>query len=657
MSRLLAFFLFIVILFSVVAAVRVPDAAAGECDDARVAFGAFADGLYDFAGSELEQFLAHYPDSKMATRARLVLVLCSLKTGSCLKAAAAFDRIKQPFRRADFKIDAATLQLSIAECFLRAGERRSARELFAKTIKNYGKSDAALRARFALARLFFAEREYAAVKRQLSVLRPLIDSKRAQSLRLDRQAFYWMAGLTDYNLKDYAAALPVLLKISDHAAAYSLTSKDKQDLYALIVESAWHLEKGALMLKTIRQWLRIPPAEIDSERIVAALQLTADCLRGAEQPGKIRDTLIRVLELPLGKADKIAVYDLLVAVDGKKGREKALKGWLEALISLHTPGTTPRIICLESLLRLDYQLRDYRGVVAAGRKLSAEKAQFWSDEKLYFPFIVALGRLNKCREILRYVPAKLPAYDTDRAAGTGDKRRLVLADIAGNCLIKLGRFSAAVDFYRSLYAHYKAAAVRIRILVTLHNLAPKIKAAAALDEWVAEEVMTNFSLGRREDEKLLKVSPELVILVAEHLFHNQEYVKALPALIWLDKLKLAGRQGERVKFLLAESCYRSDEPVEARVAFETLYAENSKDFKYLAALRLVSIYEARARGRKPGAGQGKLEKLYRDLLAWESDPAVKRELKRKLNALPTLKKAKNLKKAKSLKIDTTAIKQ
>ena len=112
----------------------VPIAAAGEYDDARVAFGAFADGLYDFAGSELEQFIKHYPDSKMAPRARLVLVLCSLKTNSCIKASHEFERIIKPFNFSDFKVDEATLQFRIGECFLHAGQRRQASEIFKKTV-------------------------------------------------------------------------------------------------------------------------------------------------------------------------------------------------------------------------------------------------------------------------------------------------------------------------------------------------------------------------------------------------------------------------------------------------------------------------------------------------------------------------------------------
>ena len=625
------------------AVIAVPAAADSESDDAKVAFGAFADGLYDFAGSELEQFLEHYPKSKMAARARLVQVLCSLKTSSCQKAAQEYDRIKKPFKITDFKVDPATLLLHIGECFLHAGESQKASKFFARTIKEHGKSDAALKARFALAQILFAEHKFAAVLQQVIPLLAAGNSKRIQVLKIDRRETCWLAGLSHYQLKHYNAALPLLVKIRGNAAEFSLTSVELQDLNALIIESAWQLKKSSVMLSSIKKWLQIPKAEIDSPRLVSATLLTADRLRADKRLSEIREILIRVSGFSIAKTDKIALYDLLLEIDREKGREKALKGWLEALISLHAPGTSPRIVCLKSLLRLDYQLKDYQGVAASGRKLLSEKTEFWQNEKLYFPFIVALGRLNECREIVRYVPANLPAYNANTTSLSG-RRRLVLDELAGSCLRKLDRVDAAISFYRTLYAHYKAPAVRIKILVALHELAQKTKRHEDLDEWVGKEVMNHYSLDRREDEKLLKKSPELVMLVAEHLFRGQEYVKALPALLWLEKLGFVGRIGERVKFLLAESYYRCDELAEARVRFTALYAGNSKEFHYLAALRLVTIYEGPGRGSEIQAGAGKLEKLYRDLIAWESDPEVKHELKRKLGDL------------KGLKIDTTATK-
>ncbi len=644
MSRLLSFLVLFVMLVSSSVAVGVPPAVAGsESDDAKVAFGAFADGLYDFAGSELEQFLESYPESKMAPRVRLVLILCSLKTSSCLKAAQEFDRIKKPFKVTDFKVDPATLLLRIGECFLHAGEPQKASNFFARTINEYGKSDAALRACFALARILFAEHKFAAVVQRVTPLLAADNSRRVQALKIDRREIYWLAGLSHFQLNHFATALPLLVQIRGKATEFSLTSVELQDLNALIIESAWHLKKSSVMLSSVKRWLQIPKAEIDSARLVSATLLAADRLRADKRLPEIRETLIRVSGFSITKADKIALYDLLVAIDSKNNRQKELQGWLEALISLHAPGTSARVVCLESLLLLDYQLKDYPGVVASGRKLLLVKAEFWREEKLYFPFIVALGRLNECREIVQYVPAKLPAYDTKTTSASG-RRRLVLDELAGSCLTKLGRVDAAVSFYRTLYAHYKVPVVRIKILVALHELAQETKHSEDLDEWIAREVMNHFSLDRREDEKLLKESPELVMLVAEHLFRGQEYVKALPALLWLEKLGLAGRIGERIKFLLAESYYRCDELAEARARFTALYAGNSKEFRYLAALRLVTIYEGPGRSSEIQASTGKLEKLYRDLIVWESDSAVKRELKRKLGDL------------KDLKIDTTATK-
>jgi hypothetical protein len=175
-------------------------------------------------------------------------------------------------------------------------------------------------------------------------------------------------------------------------------------------------------------------------------------------------------------------------------------------------------------------------------------------------------------------------------------------------------------------------------LAALCGLAGKIPDAKDLDAWISREVMDNFSLNRREDEKLLRTAPELVLLVAESLFASQSYIKVLPSLLWLEKLDLKGRLHERVTFLLAESYCRCGEPAEARVRFETLYAAGSREFHDLAALRLVTIYEAQVRVNANAAAPGRLEKLYRDIIKRETDPALKKELEHKLNSLQAGKK-------------------
>ena len=97
-------------------------ARAGEYDDARVAFGAFDDGLYDFARQELQQFLRRYPQSKMRDKARLLLVLSLLEEKDCEKAAANFAKLEKTGAVVRYGVDPAALRLQLAYCFLKAGQ-------------------------------------------------------------------------------------------------------------------------------------------------------------------------------------------------------------------------------------------------------------------------------------------------------------------------------------------------------------------------------------------------------------------------------------------------------------------------------------------------------------------------------------------------------
>ena len=136
-SKLFIFLFSLLLLFGTLAASVV---SADEYDDAKVAFGAFDDGLYDFARQELEQFLLHYPESKMLERVRLVLILCSMESGDCRRAADLFADLKKPSRITQFGVEPAALQLRLGRCLLLAGEEKEARDFFSKLIKEHGKS-------------------------------------------------------------------------------------------------------------------------------------------------------------------------------------------------------------------------------------------------------------------------------------------------------------------------------------------------------------------------------------------------------------------------------------------------------------------------------------------------------------------------------------
>jgi tetratricopeptide (TPR) repeat protein len=635
LRRLLFVFLSFILVFSAVS-YRLPAAAAGEIEDAQVAFGAFSDGLYDFAGSELTQFLVNYPHSKLASRARLTLVLCSLETGDCRKAAQEFGALKKPVRIDGVPVDPAELQLRIGECFLRAGERQKAAVFFTGAIKESGPGDIVVRARFKLAHLFFADKKFAAAAEQTVPLLKIAESAGNQSLKFDSRTVLWIAALSRYQLKKYAAALPLLSQINDNLAAYSLTPAERQDFYVIMIESARHAGLSAPAEAALRYWLRLPEAELDLHKLVPAVLLTAELLRKEKRLSKLRPALIRVAGLATDAADKTALYKLLVDIDRAGGNLKALKVWLAKLVSLPGVRAANRIGWLETLMLVNYQLEDFPGTVARGRQLLEEKPEFGHEEKLYFPFIVALGRLGKCSEVVTWVTAKLPDHGA-AAAAFSDQRRLVLDQLAGSCLLRLGRIREAETFYRALYKCHSEPEVRIKLLAHLYRLAAQTAAPKELDEWVSQEVMNHFSLDCRDDEKLLKKHPELVLLVAECLFRERQYSKVLPSLLWLEKQNLNDRLSERVTFILAESYYRSDEFAEALARFELLYASAGKDLRYLAALRLVTIYETQVPGGEIQAGVGKLQKLYQDLLAREPDPALKLELKRKLKKLKSVK--------------------
>jgi len=598
-------------------------AQADEYDDAKVAFGAFDDGLYDFARQELEQFLLHYPESKMLDRVRLVLILCSLESGDCRRAAALFSDLKKPFRIIEFGVDPAVLKLRLGHCLLLAGEKQEAREFFNKLIKEHSKSASALPARFELARLFFAEKNFVAANRVVSPLIVALQSDKQRVPQVDRQTVYWIAALSRYQLKVFKACLPLLQVMVDDPESFPLSNGERQDLYVITIESAWHCQEPKILKAVLQKWLQIPEAELENVKLSAALLLAADLLQVPGRLADIREELATVVRFDIPKTDKIALYGLLVEIDRKTEDGAALESWLEAVISLQQAASPSRINYLQLLLLLNYQENDYLGSVAAGRRLREEDGDFWKLERFYFPYLSSLNRLGKCREIVKYVPAALPPYDKTASPGQG---RYFLDMMTGNCLNKLGRFEDAVVFYRLIYAHYSDSLTRVKLLGTLHSLAGKINERQKLNDWISAEVLANFSLDRRENEKLLRGFPELVLLVADHFFRAQSYAKAQPSLLWLEKLDLKEELADRVTFLLAEAYYRCEDLADALVRYQALRAGDSKEFRYLTALRLVTIYEAQGYGRKQ-------IKLYKDLLRWEPDPAVKAELKRKLEVL------------------------
>jgi len=621
-GKLLIFIFSLLLAFGTLAVLPV---SADEYDDAKVAFGAFGDGLYDFAGSELEQFRLHYPKSKMLGRVRLLLILSSLETGDCQRAATVFAELKKPSELSEFGVDPASLKLRLGNCFLRSGEKRKAQDCYRRLIKENPQSGSAQVARFESARIFFAAHDYVAANQVVTPLLAVLQAAKKLNPVLDRQTVYWIAALSRYQLKSFKSALPLLQVIVDEVKSLKLSNSELQDLYAIIIESAWHCKKRRTVKTILQKWLLIPEKELNFGKLSAALQLAADLLRISDHLADIRGELVRTVGSAVSKDDKIALYGLLIEIDHKKEDRIALRKWLKDLIPLQSPASIARLNSLQSLLLLNFQEKDFLAAVTVGCQLLQEDKKFWQEERFYFPYLSSLNKLGKCREIVKLVPARLPSYDRDKAPGT---RRLFLDMMAGNCRQRLNRYADAAIFYRVLYTHYSDSLTRIKLLAVLHGLAARIEASEGrkLDEWISAEVITRYSLDKRENEKLLRESPELVLLVADHFFRAGSYAKAQPSLLWLEKLDLQGGIAERVAFMLAEVYYRNHELAEALLRYQALYENNSKEFRYLAALRLVTIDEVQGNSRKCVG-------LYKNLIVWEPDPILKAELKRKLEVL------------------------
>ncbi len=616
-------FLFSIMLFFSFA--WVSPAGADEYGDAKFAFGAFEDGFYDVAQDELEQFLQLYPESEMLERVRLALIMCSLELGDCRQAAVFYSELEKPSEVTGFGVESATLLYRLGRCFLFEKEKKRAQVFFDKLIKEHPQSDLALVARFELACLFFAEKNFVAANRVVTPLLVVLQSSKPISPQVDCQKVLWIAALSRYQLKKFKACLPLLQEIVDDPENFPLSGDERQDIYSIMIECVWHCKKQKNLKTVLQNWLKIPEDELEASKLSAALRLAADFLQEQGCLADIRGELAKVVGFDIPQVDKIALYGALIEIDQDNKDEKSLKSWYEAVILLQPTASPVRINYLQSLLLLNYQQKDYAGSVAVGRWLLKADENFWQQERFYFPYLSSLGQLDKCREIVKYVPARLPPYGETEAPG---KQRRFLDMLAGNCLQELGRFDDAIDLYRSIYNYnYRAdPLIRVKLLAKMYSLAGKIDERQKLNDWISAEVVAHFSLDRRENEMLLREFPELVLLVADHFFRARAYTKAQPSLLWLEKLYLKGELAGRVTFLLAEVYYRCEDLVEALVRYQALYVGDSKEFRYLAALRLVTIYEAQ------GYRHIRVN-LYKDLLRWESNPAVKANLKRKLEEL------------------------
>ncbi|HDS15766.1 MAG TPA: hypothetical protein ENN66_03980 [Proteobacteria bacterium] len=597
---------------------------ADEYDDARVAFGAFEDGLYDFAGQELERFLKNHSTSKMVGRVRLTLLLCALELGDCGRAAELFHVVRKSSTPAELGIEPARLQLQLAFCRLAQGNRAEARRCLHELLEEYAESASVPEARLALARIYFADQDFAAANREIT---PLVESVGAEQKRVEalgRHEINWIAAFSRYQIQDYPGGLAAQQSILARLDDYAFSPVELQEFFVMVIDSAGHCRAQPTVKTILELWLQLPDGILLPDKLSAALQ---EALRLEPELGQavwLEPALVRVVKFSLPVAEKIIFYRYLIEMARQRQDEDVLCRRLNEILSLLPSSHQQRIAYLRSLLWLEYRRQHLSEVVKVGRNLVDEDKNFWREELVFAPYLNALAAVGDCAEFVRYVPSALPPVSPEQEP---DPTRFGFDLTAGRCLRKMGRERDAAVFFRSIYKYYSSPRKRLQLLSELYLVAAADGARLETEDWIRTEVKAHFPLDRRENEELLRSYPELVLLVAEQFFREKAYAQAQPSLLWLETLSLGPELVDRVTFFLAESFHRSQESGEAWPRYLALYKNNESNFRYLAALRLVTYYE----------GQGEtveLAKLYRDLLAWEKDPLVAREFKRKLKALP-----------------------
>ncbi len=606
-------------------------AAASESDDARVAFGAFDDGLYDFARQELERFVRNYPHSEMREKAYLLLVLCALEGHDCRAAAGYLAEFDRDEVIAGLGVDPAALRLHLADCFMKAGKINQARGILLRVTAMKKFPDAVARARYELARIYFAGNDFKAAEAMAAPLLAEGRREKNRKLGIDDTSLVWIAAFSRFHLKKYRAALPLIKEILAGRDRFALKGDDLQALYGIAVESAWRVRDLETIKRFLQGWMESAGKELDLKKFSAALALVTDLFRAQGRLPELEDSLVRTVAGRLPQAEKLPHYEALIEIARLKNDATALRKYLEAVVPLEKKSSQRRISHLRALLRLSYRHGDYRATARYGTLLAAEDGDFWFEEKYYFPFLSSMKELGRCRDIVRYVPGRLPPWQGNLPSDEL-KRRCYLEMAAGDCLMRLKRYYEAETLCRSVYGHCSDPELKLMQLATLARIATRIKDGKNLEKWISSEVVKNFPLDRDGNEKLLGRYPELVLLVAEDFFRNQEYGRAMPSLFWLEKLKPPVAFRDRVNFLLAESCYRSGEINDALGRYQSLYrSAKEPELRYLAALRLAGYYEKQP--RLDPAGRKTLLRLYRDILKWEKNPRLRQEFKGKLKLL------------------------
>lgn len=583
-----------------------------EEEIAKIAIGAYQDGFYEVAKEELEDFLVSYPESSYVSQIKLMLLLTCLHLDECQEASLLWPKVggKAALKKSGFSPPQLLLQLGI--CFFRELKFDQAGRYFQEIITFYPQGQFGSQARFFLIKMAFHQSHFDVAARHATAL---LAQKTLRLSPAQHKELLYFSGLSYYRTSKYKAALPLLKKYYNSYSG-EMGRETKVFYYVVLIDAALKTTNLPLANHFLDLWLRSYPR---AQGLTAALYLVGEANYHQQKPEKAHTYLQRLVSRSdLDPEQKRVAYGYLVNILLTGEHHDELIRYLEILIPLED-GLPEQQKHLKLLSILSYNQKDYKKSLASLSQLLRKFPETEKDEDVLFRFINAGLACGQCDVVTKTLSSH---FDFSRVEHP-DQQLLEAGYAYGLCLENEHLYPEAVRWLQHVYAQPGKRSFRIKVLAAMDRISLNSD-NPELSQAVAKIIVRDFSLDKRDDEKLLKKYPYLVLTVATHFYQKQEYEQAIPSLLWLRGLTVENFPDLRrqVLFYLAECYFQQQQLNEAIPVYEELLAGAADRYRELAALRLAVLYNRQGYQKKKAA-------LYRKLPEITGDSSLKKALKQK----------------------------
>jgi len=583
-----------------------------EEEIAKVAIGAYQDGFYEVAKEELEDFLIAYPDSGYGSQIKLILLLTCLHLSDCQEASLLWPEVGEEAVLEKYGFSPPQLLFQLGLCFFQELDFKQAGKYFHTILQLYPHGRLASQAHYFLMKMAFHRREFAAAADHAAILSKMKDPQ--LSPRQNKELLYF-SGLSYYRLGKYKAAMPLL---KEYFAAYGkeMDGKTKIFYYKILIDVALRTSKLSLANHFQDLWLADYPR---SEEISTALYLLGEANYKQGNRKKAYSYLRQLVSRDgLDPGQLRIAYGYLVNILLAHKKQAELVKYLEKLIPLED-GFKEQKRHLKLLGTLYYDAKNYKKCMTCLSRFLQKFPEDGENKDVLLMYVNAGLAAGQCTEVVEKLSSR---FDFARVK-EADPRLMDLGYSYGLCLEQEHHYHDAFYGLQQVYEQSKNRGRRIKILDAMNRISLKLDSPEPFQS-VAKTIVRDFSLDNREDEKLLKEYPYLVLSVATYFYRLHEYERVIPSLLWLQTLPVKKYPAlqQQVLFLLAESYFYQKKFGEAISVYEELVDGFSGRYRELAALRLATLYE------KQGYQKKKTE-IYQKLPAMTGDPSLKKALKKK----------------------------